>query len=46
MKISGVVALLGAVVASVLISGRRPVAPQAQPAAAVEAELAAEAVGA
>lgn len=46
MKISGVVALLGAVVASVLISGRRPLAPQAQPAAAAEAELAAEAVGA
>jgi MFS family permease len=46
MKISGVVALLGAVVATALISGRRPAAPQAQPAAATEAELAAEAVSA
>jgi len=36
MKISGVVALLGAVVATALISSRRPAAPQAQPAAAAE----------
>ncbi len=44
MKISGVVALLGAVVATALISSRKPAAPQTQPAEAVEAELAAEAV--
>jgi EmrB/QacA subfamily drug resistance transporter len=46
MKISGAVALVGAVVATALISSRKPVAPQAQPAKAAEAELAAEAVGA